>query len=67
MDEETLINAFQTSLSIDANLRTSAYNYIESIKYTQNLIPLLIKISLASPNLEVQQLSVIYLKNLTKN
>ena len=68
MDESILISAFTTSLSSDNEGRLKAHEYLQNIRSSQGLIPLLAKISLEQSNsLELRQLAVIYLKNLTKN
>ena len=66
MDENTLCQAFVASICNDNALRVQAYTYLESIKFTPGLVPVLLRLSLHNPNLEIQQSSVIYLKNLTK-
>ncbi|OMJ81455.1 hypothetical protein SteCoe_18072 [Stentor coeruleus] len=67
MDENILLSAFSASLGADNNARSKAHEYLQSIRSAAGLIPLLLKVSLDSANsLELRQVAVIYLKNLTK-
>ena len=67
MDENILLSAFSASLGSDNNARTQAHEYLQHIRSQVGLIPLLIKVSLESTNtLDLRQVAVIYLKNLTK-
>jgi len=66
MDENTLIGAFQASLGADNEARKQAQEYLTSVQSTPGLVSLLLKIALSNQPLEVQQMAVIYLKNLTK-
>lgn len=67
MDENILLSAFSASLGADNEARSKAHEYLQSIRSAAGLIPLLLKVSLDSANsLELRQVAVIYLKNLTK-
>lgn len=67
MDESILLSAFSASLGADNDARSKAHEYLQSIRSTSGLLPLLLKISLdASNSIELRQTAVIYLKNLSK-
>ena len=68
MDENILLSAFSASLGANNEARSQAHEYLQSIRSTPGLVPLLARISLdPSHSDEVRQVAVIYLKNLCKN
>ncbi|CAG9334821.1 unnamed protein product [Blepharisma stoltei] len=64
--EESVIQALSVSLSFDNEARKKAEEHLSSLKTSPGLIPILVKISFSDLLIEVRQLAVIYLKNLTK-
>ncbi|CAG9331485.1 unnamed protein product [Blepharisma stoltei] len=66
MEESIIIEAFRVSLQQDNEARKQAENLLASFKTSSGFIPTLMKISLEEHPIEIKQLAVIYLKNLTK-
>lgn len=64
--ENLLLKAFETSLIANNESLREANAYLESIKSHEQVIPSCLSIALSNYPLEIRQLSVIYLKNLTK-
>ena len=68
MDENILLSAFSASLGADNEARNKAHEYLQGIRSTPGLVPLLATISLSpSHSMDLRQVAVIYLKNLCKN
>lgn len=61
-----MIKAFEASLVPNNETLLQAKNYLESIKSCNDVIQSSLSIALSSSPLEIRQVSVIYLKNLTK-
>ena len=64
--ESRLLRAFEASLVPDNETLQQASSYLESIRSTDNVIQSALQIALSNQSLEIRQISVIYLKNLTK-
>ena len=63
--ENILLSAFSASLGANNEASKRAKEYLQSIRYTPGLVPLLMTISLKiSHGEEIRQVAVIYLKNL---
>lgn len=66
MEESIIIEAFRVSLQPDNEARKQAQALLTSLQSTPGLIPTLMKIALGEHHIEIKQLAVIFLKNLTK-
>ena len=64
--EQSLLRAFEASLLPNNENLRQATDYLDSIKTSSGVIQSCTSIALSSQSLEIKQLSVIYLKNLTK-
>ncbi|CAG9311508.1 unnamed protein product [Blepharisma stoltei] len=66
MEESIIIEAFRVSLQPDNEARKQAQTLLASFQTSPGLIPTLMKIALSEHPIEIKQLAVIFLKNLTK-
>ena len=62
-----MLRAFEASLIANTDILQQANSYLESIKSSSEVIQASLHIALSTHPLEIRQLSVIYLKNLTKS
>lgn len=67
MDAQTVTQALLASIGSDNELRNQAYNYFESIKYSEGFTQILMNLIIQDPNSQTAQISSIYLKNLVRN